>query len=540
MAKLQKKHDAEKQSALQEFQAFKEKMSSRESRVTREFQGKVDALREEIDKMNSKFQEKIAGFTSSNQDLQKALDQANSSGSRGIEETRKKHGAEIAELVKAANEKYQLMLIEQLQIQENVKKEFEKSLAAAKNEALEKHKADLEQQIGQIRAELNGDKQEALMALKRDMEEKLQAQRQELTGKLEKLLTDLKLKSDECETLREERDRISKELNQRITDLQRSMGDHIGGHEEQMKSLTTDLLQSRDECARLRAQVTEREEEISRLQKLLSSKNDSIVEMETSLGAYEREIARLTHELERSCQSGASLEADLKSKLTIAEHEVTSLRAEVNSMASNLASARDELKALQKSSMKAAQDFEKTIATLTAEKDALHSKLSAAAQAASSSNQMMAQEAAALRQQLKQMQEAFDLDKAALIEAHRRAMEALAEQHRVDAAAADAARLALQDTSSLREAQMKADMEALRAEFVSKMESMLATHEKLIADLTAANAVEVTQLNKTIETLESQLHALSEQADGEKGARLTCFLLRPAYHPSYPNLNSNK
>ncbi len=101
--KLQKKHDLEKQAALQEFNNFKAKMTEREQKVSNEFQAKFDAVRKEIENMNKKFQEKIQQFDSANQELKKALQDSSSSGSLGMMELQSQHEREIAELVKSSN-----------------------------------------------------------------------------------------------------------------------------------------------------------------------------------------------------------------------------------------------------------------------------------------------------------------------------------------------------------------------------------------------------------------------------------------------------
>lgn len=56
MEKLVKKHEAERQSSLQELRALKSKMTEREQKISRDYQNKFDQLRGDIDKMNSKFQ----------------------------------------------------------------------------------------------------------------------------------------------------------------------------------------------------------------------------------------------------------------------------------------------------------------------------------------------------------------------------------------------------------------------------------------------------------------------------------------------------
>jgi chromosome segregation ATPase len=291
LEKLQKKLASEKESATKDFQAYKTKVAEREQRITLDFQKKYDALNDDVEKMNGKFQERIRAFEASTQDLKKSLDEARSSGSAGIQELRKKYENEIAELVRSSNVKYQDMLVEQLRLQELLKKEHAEALEMAITETGTTMQVRMQQEadvlLGQLRAKVMGEKEAELMALRREFEEKLQQQRDDLMGKLEKALGEMRDLHAEGRMLKEDKARLEKALadaESQLTELGKAMGDKLGGSEARLTQLTADLAEERAKAkqttTQLQAQLREREEEIERMQRLLKEKNSKIVELE--------------------------------------------------------------------------------------------------------------------------------------------------------------------------------------------------------------------------------------------------------------------
>ena len=90
LKKLQKKHDLEKQQAQVDITAMKTKMSEREVKLSNEFQIKFDNLKREVENMNSRFQEKITQFESTNKSLKDALSAA-ANDTTALEALRKKN-----------------------------------------------------------------------------------------------------------------------------------------------------------------------------------------------------------------------------------------------------------------------------------------------------------------------------------------------------------------------------------------------------------------------------------------------------------------
>ena len=65
----QKKHDAEKQKALQDFDTFKLKTAEMSQRAAKEYLLKYESQESEINKMNLKFNEKLKLFEDLNSEL---------------------------------------------------------------------------------------------------------------------------------------------------------------------------------------------------------------------------------------------------------------------------------------------------------------------------------------------------------------------------------------------------------------------------------------------------------------------------------------
>eukprot|EP01035_Chromulina_nebulosa_P024906 gene24906-32457_t len=281
--KLIKKHDLEKQSAQLEFNNFREKAAAKELKIAAEFQQKFDGLRKEVEIMNKKFQEKLSQFESVNQDLQKALESSTVTGLAGLTELKKRHEMEIAELVRAGNEKYQNMLLEQLNKQDVTKAEFEKRLDAEKKELSAKLKADLETELGQLRAKLSADKQEAIMSLKRELDDKLQQQKEDFLGKINKQLAEAKLKAEESEAMKRQKDVEINTLQMRLKDLEAQYAGQLGGREQVVGQLSAELTNLREIQIQQTAALAQRDVELESLKQLLSEKNGNIARLEKEL-----------------------------------------------------------------------------------------------------------------------------------------------------------------------------------------------------------------------------------------------------------------
>jgi len=216
MEKMQKKHDEEKAAAVREMLALKVKYESRETKLSREYQLKFENVSGEVDSMNKKFTEKIDNFERINRELKAALDAAANSGSQGMKDLVAKHEKELADLVRNSNEKYQNMLIEQLQLQESIRAETALRVEDARTAATATMRAEMDKALGQQHAELTGDKQEALVRLGHEYDMKLKAQQEEAATKLELVSSEIKRKTDEYGVLLLEKVRGEEDFQRRL------------------------------------------------------------------------------------------------------------------------------------------------------------------------------------------------------------------------------------------------------------------------------------------------------------------------------------
>ena len=67
--------------ALSDYNSYKTKISEREMKLGKEFQSKFDVVKEEISRMNGKFNEKIGEMEKINQDLRRASEDSKTNGS---------------------------------------------------------------------------------------------------------------------------------------------------------------------------------------------------------------------------------------------------------------------------------------------------------------------------------------------------------------------------------------------------------------------------------------------------------------------------
>jgi len=154
----QKKHAAEKQKTLADFEKYKEVVSSREDKIVNDWQLKCDSMNEDIEKMNSNFMEKIESFSDAKRNMQTKLETLASTGGSAADELKKAHNLEIEQLVRAANEKYQDMLMDQLKQREDLQSECDLKIEQIRKEVGEEAKAMLETEMGKLRAQMGAAK----------------------------------------------------------------------------------------------------------------------------------------------------------------------------------------------------------------------------------------------------------------------------------------------------------------------------------------------------------------------------------------------
>ena len=138
-----------------------------------------------------------------------------------------------------------------------------------------------------------------------------------------------------------------------------------------MNALLTDLTHIKEENNKLSIQLVEREEEITRKERLISLKNLKLSELDSSLRLLESEVGRMREEIECKNQLYLTLEREGEGKRVEAERVITNLRSEINSTAENLAKIHEELKDTVRNSKKASQEYDTTILQLKHEHQTL-------------------------------------------------------------------------------------------------------------------------------------------------------------------------
>lgn len=466
--------------------------------------------------MNIKFQEKILAFELANNSLKAALDKQLASGSVNDAEVKKRHEAEIIELTRKATEKYQDMVLQQLSLQEEIKSEGERALVKAKEEVMRLMKLEMEKEAGRMKAESDGLREETLMKLRREYEDKLQQQRDEFSAKIERLSGDGKVKTDEFERLIGEKDNLVRSLEQTVDQLTQDLAKEGVGSGEKLTKVMKELADSKDDNATLRARVTERDEEIERLKRLLADKNSSLVELERSMKIANDEIQRLRGDLEKAQKSGSSLESELRTKLQTAENEASSLRNEINKIAAQLAGVRDELKRSENNALRSSQEHEKTNMTLKLERDGLNKQLQELLNVNQNKDEKANMEISTLKKQMLQRDEAFKTEKAELEGAHKKAISSLSDRHTTEVETmkremSDASQLVSKNLATL-----TADLGQVQARLVAREKELALEHEAKLTQAVDKYETDISALKVSIKTLETQIEALSAASDGDK------------------------
>jgi len=514
--KLQKKHEAEKQTAIQEFNNFKAKMNERDQKIAQSFQTKYAALRGELETMNKKFQEKVEQFEKTNKSLKESLDATSKSGSSSIAELTKKHEEEVAELVRSSNEKFQAMLVEQLQAQANIRKEMEDKLAQLRKDLDEAHDKALEVALGQERARMGGDKQEAVMALRRELEDQLAQQKQAATQDAERAALALKEKADECARIEAAAAKNLADLLAKQEAMQRSLNDQVGGQEKKAGALAQELAAVQEELSKQQARTQQREEELTAMRSMLQEKNAALVTLEDKLAAANTEIQKLQAEVETARMNGASNLQDMVQKLNAAQREAESFRTEINQIAASLANVRDELKRSEKNAQKAAQDASKAMDDLRAEKDLLSKKLQDMKSNANSASSEAQEKMEKLRQEMEAVREKGQQEKLQAIQEQEKLLATLKDNHRIEMESLQASRKKQEDDFMGRESAWHAERTELQSKYASESEAMLQEHQRLFDEATSKYEAEKEVLKGSLSEMESQMQNMSEQADSER------------------------
>lgn len=514
--KLVKKHEQEKSQAMQEMASLKQKMSERESKIAQEFQNKYDLVRREVDTMNKKFQERIQQFESINQDLKKQVEDASHSGSQGMEELKKKYEKELAEVIRSSNEKYNNMLVEQLQNQESIKKELEMKLLKECQSLQDKHKSELERETGQIRAKLAAEKQEALLNLRHELEDKMNAMKQENTAKLDKLLADLLLKGKENDELREKSDKRIRELEDQIAMLQKSLQDQVGGSQSAMYSLSKEMDEWKEKLKITTSKLTTQIEENETLQGFISEKNNKLANQEITIQELEDKIKKLEGELMNLTSNASQQEQLLRDKVKTYEKENESYRQEINTMGTNLMTLREDMKSKDKQyQQQLAEQYSKYDLLYTA-KMKLESQVQELLSSSSSANQQAMNEIENLKKLMAEMEKRFQTKEQELQLSHDQMLSKLRSRHEEEISELKQRYDELEKTSIKKLQDLQEEMQKAQEKTERSLQRLKEDHQQKMEEQEKAHNEIVTGLKQTIDELTQQLANQSDTNQQEK------------------------
>jgi chromosome segregation ATPase len=144
-----------------------------------------------------------------------------------------------------------------------------------------------------------GEKQEALMALRRELDEKSKAQNDELSDKLEKLRVELAAKIEECETIMEEKNILSGNLNSRRESEEKLLCEEENKRVLELGALKDRVLSLTENIRVLQQNLSESEESCWRLESLLKEKSEAASRLQAVCATLECDVKQLRCELMR-------------------------------------------------------------------------------------------------------------------------------------------------------------------------------------------------------------------------------------------------
>lgn len=114
MEKLLKKHELEKQTAIQDFESYKIKATDMAQRISRDYRSKFESQEVAINDMNKRYQEKIANFEACSDELNLSLQNSKSSSNTSIDKMKLDHKLKTEEMIRTNDENARKMLQEHL------------------------------------------------------------------------------------------------------------------------------------------------------------------------------------------------------------------------------------------------------------------------------------------------------------------------------------------------------------------------------------------------------------------------------------------
>lgn len=491
-------------------------MTDRESKLTNDFHIKLTSLKSEIEKINEKFNEKIINFNKINQELQLSLDEKSKFGDNNVNELKKKHELELEDTIRTSNEKYQKMLLENLNKIELIQKENDRLLLIEKEKLSNILNSNYEQEYDKLRVKLLNEKEKALIELRNEMDDKIISQKNELWSKIDKLINDINVKTEDYEKMEAKKDFLIAELHSKIKDLQQNYGNQLGGQEAQLSKIMEQNTLLKEELLDMNSKVMQKDEEITILQNLLKEKSIEITKLESMITSLNEQLLQIRNELNNTNSKSLSSENDLKNKLMISEREAASFRSEINILGTTLANTKDDLKKLEKNTTKTIQENEKKINTLQAEKDILRAKIDELRESANKSNDQANAELTQLKKCIIERENEYKNEKSILLETNKKTIEAMTITHKNEIDSLLLAKQQIIDNYNLKNSQISSNLSEQKEFYEKTLDDVRAESRRIIDEMGERHGVEVDELKSSLTAMEGQLQLITEQNDIEK------------------------
>jgi len=522
MVKLSAKHSAEKQKTIAEFEKFKANAQVQQEQMSSDWQFKCDTINDDVEKMNKKFAARVQALDEAKKNLAATLDAAKSSSGDAASAQARKHEQEIEDLVRAANQKYQDMVIQNLQATEELKAKYETQIAELKAQMESFGQARMEKELGQLRAKLQAEMQEALMKSKREADTLLQTQRDDLMSKLEKALTDIKVKGTKCIQLEEENETLRKQMHGEVGAL-------VQKHKADMDTAEQKYQNASIEAAQLHQQVINLQKDAFETQELIAHRSQELMQKEAIINQQQITIAELKDQVQQlqmdilnTTQSGVAGQKalakqlqDARQALTTSQQENSVLEKQRMNLESLMATLRSELTDAVLAAKAVQTSLEQKVMTEQAEKAALQARLEQLAKNSSSESEQLMRDMSILRQKLTSAERELAAQAEKFLMEHAVNMATVEERARKDLDGMKKMNDALFDKNN----ELGLEIEALKRENDAALNALRKELEAA-ADVMRKEAKDAENaLKLVVAQLENQLENLSANADTEKVAR---------------------
>ncbi|DAZ98963.1 TPA: hypothetical protein N0F65_000495 [Lagenidium giganteum] len=489
----------DKQQHAKEMATFQHKALAKQTAQEEEFQRHVASLEAQLTQTKQAFSDRVQQLTQL-VEAQAQRAQANASASAAavheastqrLEELRKQHAKEVADLVTMANAKYNTMLADQLREQDSLR------------EAL----AQRQSEHAQYRAEQERDLRARLSAQEASAKQLLDETKSQLVGKMERLLRDAEqLRTQEAQ-LRQDKEQLQAKQSaseRQIQALQLQVTQARQESQSVRKDADAGILQVQQALTLANQKVTELAQELDANKALLQAKDQAVRQAQKQIEALQGELAAAQAKMD---ESNVQWQQQLQSK----ENKMTQLQAE-------LMLARQQTTQTESTLHKQLQRLETLVATKEQELLDLQQKLAATdlarAQAVKDKDKLnhdMKQRTQELEQALTELKQQHAKTLQDLQENHVKAIEALKTSHAQQLA--ELARQAQQHSS----ASIEKMLTLARAEHQSALTKQQTEFEAQLESVKRAAQDELTQQSKQSQAVMSQKD--SERAVFEKKIR---------------------